>query len=422
MASANNTTNVALLRRLFGPELIDMMWKDDDYLRGVKKDTSGFGEGRYVVVRIGVTAGIGGSFTKALANQAPTAERRFFVTERSIYGVFSMKGTFLRKNRGKPNSLLTGYESQAKAALYDFKKVMEHAAWGDVGGTLGQVATTLNTSTLTVTMQDKALFGLNLLGKKLTFSTDSGAGTSPAGELGVGGDPYTVTVTGESPDGNTLTVTGDNGGTTLATAVVGITNTSYVFIDGFYAQSLTGKRGWNPISAPGGSDSFFGLNRSESPERLSGWRQTSLGLQESTLLSALTKGDMADLEQPMAFCHPTNWFTFVQELGGKVQRDDSANAKAGRRMIEVYGPGNTCKVVMTNRVPLGYSWVGDPSMDVLRSEGEIPQVLNEDKVGTMLRAADDDAYQSRLGGDANFMPDDSSGTKLGPGAWTIVTW
>jgi hypothetical protein len=404
--------------------MIDQMWKDDPYLNRTKKDTSGFGEGRYVVVRIGDVAGVGGSFNVALRNQGPTQEKRFFVTERSIYTVFSMDGAFLRKHKGKPNTLLEGYKSQANSAKYGFQKLVEHAAWNDVGGTLGQVATTINTTNTAMVVPfraTKALFGINLQGKKLTFSTDAGNGTSPAGELNDGSNPYRVTVVAEDPQSNSVTVTGDNGGTTLATAVVGITNTAYVFVDGFYAQSLSGKRAWNPIAAPTTSDSFFGLDRTVSPHKLSGWRVTSKGNMMATLTYALSQGDMADLEQPFAFVHGDDWWNFMQEQDAKVQAGDSNKQGVAKKMFEVYSPAGTCLFVRANRTPQGYAWVGDPAEDVLRSEGDFPQILNEDKAGVMLRAGDADAYQSRLGGDANFMPDDS-GKKLGPGAWTVVTW
>jgi hypothetical protein len=423
MASATNLSQVNLARRLYGPEMIDQMWKDDPYLNRVTKRTSGFGEGRYVVVRIGSTAGVGGSFGGALRNQGPTSEVRFFVTERSIYSVFSMKGSFLRKHRGKENTLLEGYKSQANSALEDFQKLVEHASWNDIGGTLGQVATTINTSNTGMIVpfrNAKALYGLNLMGKHLTFSTDAGNGTSPAGELNDGTSNYSVTVVKEDPDNNQLVVTGDNGATTLATAVVGITNASYVFIDDFYGKSLSGKRAWNPISAPSASESFFGLDRSTSPHKLSGWRTGSKGSMFATLTFALMQGDLASLEMPMCFSMGEDWWNFSQELDNKTTMS-STEEKAGKKMIEIASPAGSCKLVRSNRVPAGYAWVGDPAMDVLLSEGEFPQILNEDKVGTMLRAGDDDAYQSRLGGDANFLPDDKT-KKLGPGAWTVVTW
>jgi hypothetical protein len=266
----------------------------------------------------------------------------------------------------------------------------------------------------------KALYGLNLLGKHLTFSTDAGNGTSPAGELNDGTNVYSVTVTKEDPDNNQVTVSADNGGANLAAAVVGITNASYVFIDGFYAQSLSGKRAWNPISAPSSGESFFGLDRSTSPNKLSGWRVTSQGSMFATLTKALMQGDLASLEMPMCFAMGDDWWNFSQELDAKTTMS-SGEGKVGKKMIEVASPAGSCKLVNSNRCPSGNSWVGDPAEDVLLSEGEFPQILNEDKVGTMLRAADDDAYQSRLGGDANFLPDDKT-KKLGPGAWTVVTW
>lgn len=397
--------------------MADMRWKKDPYLRDVKKDTSGFGEGRYTVTRIAQTAGIGGSFTVALNNQNPTAERRFFVTDRTIYAVFSLDGKFLRKARGKPNSLLKGYESQARSAMYDFDTVLANAAWNDVGGSFGQIVASQNLASTTLTFRNsKALFGLNLLGKRLTFASDTGAGTSPAGERGVAGVPTALTVTAVNYNANQVTLSA------ALNTVPSITANDYVFLEGFYAVSLTGKKGWNPITAPTGGDSHFGVDRSEAVEPLSGWRQTSAGLREHTLIEAMTLGEMANTETARCYSNPSDWKEVVKEVGAKFIREVNANKQGvGAKGLEVYGPQGTCMVLATNRVPVGNAWVGDPSQDVLRSEGEIPQILNEDKVGPMLRSASADAYQSRLGGDANFMPDDTA-NKLGPGAWVIVTW
>jgi hypothetical protein len=397
--------------------MADMRWKKDPYLRDVKKDTSGFGEGRYTVVRIGQTTGIAGSFTEALNNQNPTAERRFFVTDRTIYAVFSMKGSFLRKARGKPNSLLKGYESQARSAMYDFDTVLADAAWNDVGGSKGQISASQNLASNVLTFRNaKALFGMNWLGKKITFASDSGAGTSPAGERGVAGVPTTLTVTGVNHSANTLTLSA------ALNTVPGITVNDFIFVAGFYAVSLTGKRGWNPITAPTGGDSHFGVDRTEAVEQLSGWRQPSAGLREHTLIEAMTLGDMANTETARCYTNGVDWKEIVKEVGSKYVREVNVGKQGiGAKGLAVFAPQGECMVLATNRVPVGNAWVGDPAQDVLRSEGEIPQILNEDKVGPMLRSASDDAYQSRLGGDANFMPDDTA-NKLGPGAWVIVTW
>src|SRR5690242_18083118 len=109
MAAANQTNKISILRRLYGDDYANHMWTADPYLNDISKDTSGFGEGRYVVVRTGQVTGTSPSFARAVANQNPANETRFFVTERTIYTVFSLTGLFLRKAKGKPNSLIKGY-------------------------------------------------------------------------------------------------------------------------------------------------------------------------------------------------------------------------------------------------------------------------------------------------------------------------
>jgi hypothetical protein len=39
----------------------------------------------------------------------------------------------------------------------------------------------------------------------------------------------------------------------------------------------------------------------------------------------------------------------------------------------------------------------------------------------LMRNPEADNYQSRLGGDYNFLPADTD-KKLGPGGWVIITW
>lgn len=411
--AASSTANVNLLRRLFGNEMADLTFGDDPYLRGVKKLTTGFGEIRYVVVRIGQTAGVGGSIVEAIANQSPTAERRFSVTERTIYAVFTMKGAFLRKARGKPNSLLTGYESQARSAMYDFRKILENQSWA-AGGRVGTINATVTGTTLTFG-NARALIGINLLNKWLTFASDDGTAASPAGERGTGGVPFRVQVTAVDIGNNRVTVSPS------LTTVTGLTSGDSVHIDGFYARAMMGKQGWNPITAPGGSDSFFGVNRSEAVEPLSGWRVTGSGLYESTLIDALTYGEQATVDTRTAFVNKQDWASAVKEMGVQAFREPGGKKTGGAKALAVDGPDGTCFLTGVNRVPKGYAWLGDPSNDVLLSEGEIPQILNEDKVGPMRMLPTDDAYQSRLGGDANFIPDDSA-AKLGPGAWVVVSW
>ncbi len=50
----------------------------------------------------------------------------------------------------------------------------------------------------------------------------------------------------------------------------------YLFRDGSYDTALTGVQGWIPDSAPGGGDSFFGIDRSTYGVRVYGSRFTAV--------------------------------------------------------------------------------------------------------------------------------------------------
>jgi hypothetical protein len=417
MAAANQTNKISILRRLYGDDYANHMWSADPYLADITKDTSGFGEGRYVVVRTGQVSGTSPSFARAVANQNPASEQRFFVTERTIYTVFSLTGLFLRKAKGKPNSLIKGYDSEARSAMYDFKQMLARASWGDVGGMLGTIASTVTLASNQLTFRNvAALFGTNPLGKRIAFSSGTGAEASPPAMRGIAGEPTLLTITGVNFSTNTVTTDA------LLNTVPGITVNDNVFFDGFYAQSMTGKRGWNPITAPTGGDSFFGIDRSSNVEFLSGWRQASSGLREMTLIDAMTLAAEAGTDTLKCYANLRDWAALVKEVGAKYIRDAGDGKQGmGAKGLEVYGPNGSCIVVGSNLVPQGNAWLGDPSCDQLLSEGEIPDILNEDKVGPLLRAADNDEYQSRLGGYANFLPNDTKG-KLGPGGWVIITW
>lgn len=415
---ATSANKLSLLRRMYGNSYNDHMWKKDPYFSDIKKTTSGFGEGVYRVVRITQNAGTSPSFDVAVANQSPSAERRFFVTERSMFHIFSLAGSWIRKARGKPNSLLKAYESEAKSAMNALDILTTKAAHGDVGGTIGQISLSANIASTTILMRrSAALYGLNPENMYIQASTDTGAGTSPAGLLDSGAR---VKVTGVSWPDNTLTVE-----TALSTAIPSVSANSYLFLEGFYAASPTGKAGWLPITQPvsGGGDSFFGVDRGESPNKLSGWRTGQLtGSMESACVDIQVLAAQAEIEVPKIYGNVVNWARLVKEVGVKYMRDSSDGKQGvGAKGLEVYGPQGTSTVVASKYVPAGYAYCGDPACDEMLTEGEYPQILNEDGVGPLMRNPLADEYQSRLGGELQFLPTDN-GSKLGPGGWILATW
>lgn len=412
MAQANPTNKVSLLRRLYGDDFADHMWSADPLLSDIKKDTSGFGEGRYVVVRTGQITGVSPDFTTALNNKNPAAETRFFVDAKLLYATFGLDGLYIRKARGKPNSLVKGYDAEARSAMYKIKTELAAFAWGNVGGAIGQIASTVTLGSTTLVLRNaQALFGRDLTGMSIQLSSDNGTGASPAGVRS-----GSLTVTAVNWDTNTITTNAN------ISTISGATVNDFVFPAGYYNASMTGMQGWVPVTPPSPSENFFGIDRSTSPNLLSGWRVPSAGLRETTLIDAMVKVAQVGGDTPKCYANFADWGVLAKEVGAKYIREASDGKQGvGAKGIEVYGPRGTCTVVGSNLVPQGNAWVGDPSSMTLLSEGECPDILDEDKVGPLLRSATADTYDSRLGCYANFLPNDSKG-QLGPGGWVVVTW
>lgn len=430
MGQSSSTTRPNILRDQYGDELQEMTWSDDPYRRDIIKQTSGFGggpnavNGRIVVVRISQNVGTAHTYARAVANKNPANERRFTVLPKRIYHPYQLDGLFIRQTRGKPEALVKGLEDEQRSAMRELKKQIDRCAWNDQGGALGQIdtSTTLTTNQL-IFRNNRVLFGQYMLGQKIVFSTDNGSGTSPAGLLGAGPDnPTILVISAVNEQTNTVTVTDINGGATTLNTVPGITTSSFVFLDGTYALAPSGKRGWNPVTAPTAGDNFQGVDRSVAVNYLSGWRQTAGSSMELTLIDAMLLGAQAETGMGKCYANGFDWNRLVKEVGVKYIREvGDAKQGMGAKGLEVYGMQGSCTVVGANLVPQGNAWMGDPKADLQLSEGECPDVLDEDDNGPLRKVPNEDAYQGDLGGYLNFLPNDDT-NKMGPGAWVIVTW
>lgn len=424
MSNATSANSVSILQRLYGEDLAEHEFDEDPYVKEMKKKTTGYGEGRHVVVRVSQVGGVGPTFAIALANKKPTGEKRFLVSPKRMYVTFGLDGLFFRQAKGKPNSLIRGYDGQLRSAMRNAMAERDRLMWGDAGGSIGQLsASTTLASTTALFRQPKSLFNFYPTNRRITFSVDNGTPTSPAGERGVAGVPTALTVTGT----DFLAGTNQAGSVTtdaLLNTVPSITVNDFVFYEGYYGATMSGKRGWCPVTAPTAGDNFFGVDRSTDPQLLSGWRQTAKSNFEFTAISAMALAAQANVvgNGLRIYANTEDWVKVVNELGAKYEREPTDSKQvAGAKGIEVYGPRGTATIFGSNLVAPGNAWLGDPKSDTLLSEGEFPDILDEDGLGKIVRSPTDDSYDTRLGGYANQVPNDSK-NELGPGGWVIITW
>lgn len=409
MGSATSSGKVSVLKRLWGDKVSDPVYKASKALALAKKDTKFTNEGRYVVTTVASTAGGSATFADAAAAQEAAREVRFFVTRKKEYQVFSLQGEYLAASEGDPKALVRGFEHEANKARYAFGRAMARRFWGNGGGSIGRINTghTLTLSTLTLRSRvDVAAFEKNM---QLEFATDDGSATSPAGRLGA---PDRLTVSGAiDRDAGTLGLSGQ------LDTVTSITANCFIFRRGDYAAAMTGMRGWVPESDPSGGDSFFGLDRSvEDISRVSGIRVTSGGSKVETLFNAGAEAQINGVEPDTLFCNPLDCSALLKELDSRVYIDATdREGRFGFKAVHFTISSGDIKIVSEVDVPQGYAWLGNMDTIFLRTAGDAPRMLNEDGVGKMLRMADDDAYQGRIGAYGNIFNEN-------PAEWVNITW
>lgn len=429
MAQSNSTNRANILRDIYGDELQEMTWSADPYRRGLKKDTSGFGggpnvaNGRIVVVRISHETGTAHVYANSLVNKGPAAERRFTVNPKPVYKNYQMQGLIIRQARGKPNSLFKGLEDTQKDAMRVLNKQLDRMSWSNAGGSWAQVDLTTNLATNQLILRNRrVLFGQYFTGEKIVFSVDNGTGAAPAGVRGTTPTtPTVLTILSVNERTNTATIGDVNGAPALLNSVPGITTSDFVFFDGTYSLAPSGKQGWNPVAEPVPGDSFHGVDRSVAVSWLSGWRSGAAASMEETLIDAMITGEQSESTLGQTYANTFDWGRLLKELGVKNERTPGGKQGTGARQLVVYGPRGETAVTGSNLVPQGNAWMGEEEADMQLSEGDCPDVLDEDGMGALRKVANDDAYQGDLGGYLNFLPNDTK-NKMGPGAWVIITW
>jgi hypothetical protein len=404
MAAANPTTNVNVLKRIWGPDVEKPLFKRCKLAMLCKKDTKFGGEGRYVIVEYNATTGGSSDYATAVANEGTNATKRFFVTRRKEYQVFSIDGEMLEAAKEKGESaVLDIVKNQGDSAMYAWGRAVAAKLWGNGGGALGRLAagTTLTGATFTFRNEDD--HRRLEVGQKIVFALADGSAATA--------DPSDVLDSGEA-----LTVTAINRSTKVVTVsanlntIASITEDAYVFREGDYARSITGLPGWNPQVAPSASESFFGVDRSTGDtQRLSGLIYDSSGDSnyESVIIGACAEAAMLGIEIRQWFTDPISFGKITKETGLKkeVMVNDSKYG-IGFKTLEIYGQDGPIQVIADADCPVDQFWATNTDQLHLRSAGEFPKQLTDPgKGGWLRRKENSDEVRGSLGGYANFFND-----------------
>ena len=384
VASQSVHNFAAALKQHYTNERIEnMVYKDNPFLAMISKYEQFGGENLKLPIKWGNPQGRSATFSDAQTYKQASNISAFLLTRKSDYSLASIDNEVLEASKGNANAFMEAATTEIDGAIESASRSLAIGLFGDGSGAVGQVLAGFTGTTFTLKQIDDVT---NFeVGMQLVFSATKTGGSLKSGS---------ITVTAVNRDTGVLTV---DAGTAIDSTTGPATN-DYVYQIGDYDLKINGLEAWVPESAPGSTDSFFGVNRSKDATRLGGIRfdASSLPLEEG-LIGAASRAAREGGKPDVCFVNYSNFADLEKALGSKVSYvDEKINPQIGFRGILIHGPRGPIKIIPDQNCPKNVAFMLDMSMWKLYSLGKAPKILDSDGL-RFLRESDADAVEVRVG-------------------------
>lgn len=406
---ANQGNTLAALKELYTGEsfMKELVYRKNPFLSLVPKDESSDGlAGKYIPVPIvyQYPAGRSASFARAQANEGAAGMSSFFVYRVANYGVARIANDLIEATRGNAGAFVDAAKLQVDGAIRNLSNDIALDLFGGGTGTRGRIRTITSTgagaSGTTIELLDVNTVVNFEVGMVLYATTTDGGARSDDTVTITRVDRNTGTIIGTASDASLDTEWAADSFLHVDGDVLAAGSSATGANDGTGYQKLVGLAGWLPTSV-GGSDSFWGVNRSTDRVRLAGvYFDGSNESVEEALIDGTVRVAREGGEPDMAFMSFQTWAALEKELGSKVQyvqvkHDTAEIAFKGLTVNAPYGPvtcipDRSC-TPQTIYVLTMESWK-------LRTLGKCPHILTYGMEGLEgVRVSDADSLEVRVG-------------------------
>ena len=374
------TTFAAALKQHYTTDRIEnMVYKDNPFLAMVAKYEDFGGENLKLPIKYGIPQGRSATFSDAQANKTNTQLKAFLLTRQADYSLASIANETIEASKGNANAFMEAATVEIDGAIESATRSLAIACFGDGSGAIGQVlATTSSVATFTLKqIDDVTNFEVGMQLKLNATKTGSSGTLSTA-----------VTVDGINRDTGVITLS----------ASASLTADHFIYQEGDYDAKIKGLNAWVPSSAPGSTDSFFGVNRSSDATRLGGIRfdGSSLPIEEA-LIGGASRVAREGGKPDVCFMNYSNFADLEKALGSKVSYVDvKASPEIGFRGILVHGPRGPIKVIPDQNCPKDVAFMLQMDVWKLYSLGKAPKILDSDGL-KFLRDSSADSVEVRVG-------------------------
>lgn len=370
MAALDISTFDAALKQLYDDRRVrSVVYKNNPLHATLMKYTDFVGRNMPLVLTFGNPQGRSAVFATAQNNKTAGNYRDFLLTRVKDYGLTSIELETIQATSTDRGAFLKAATAEIDGILNQVARSISIAEYGNGGGAIGaQGAGGIGSAVLTLANPtDATNFEKDMF---ITSSaTDGTSGTIRTGRVQL-----------ISVDRSAGTLTADQN---WDTGITGFAASDFLFVEGDFGAKITGLDGWLPATAPTGGDNFFGVDRSQDPDRLAGIRHNgSLQTIEEALIDGASKvnalgGGMPDF----VYMNPRNTRELVKLLDSRIEYSSikpaglPEAAEFGFRSIMLQADHGMVQVVSDRNCPVNTAFMLQLDTWVLASLGEAPKIL-----------------------------------------------
>lgn len=433
IAYSNSTDNIATLKELYSDDawvMKDLVFDKNPFLAICPKDETEMGMGgKYFPVPVMYDTGAGRSANLGNAQTYQTAPQtvEFQVTRVSNYSVATLTNDFLRASAANIGAFMPGAELNVKSAFRSCSNDLAHDMYSDgsgIRGTYGLGSGSIATGVITLDnlgmvyqfAVGMALVSFSISSLTPTQSTGANIGYVIAVDTGLG------TITVSASQGGAAGTPTNWSASFPYLAQVGDVNFISNGLSSANMLKMAGLGGWVPSTAPGGSDNWFGVNRSASPTKLAGLRFAG-GASESiqdALIDAVNQlaAQSSEAGDPdYIMINPVSYQTLVKQLTSQANYVNVKHDEIDISFKALVLPtaNGEIAILQDRNCPSQTAYILTLKTWKLRSLGKVPQFLTfpgfYDQLGFPVPGSD--AVELRVGYYANL-------TCNAPGANAVV--
>lgn len=297
-----------------------------------------------------VNGAVGNGVGAAMATDSGyNRDVNFTITRQKNYAMWSIENELVLAASGKnPGAFVSSITQLLDGTLQTLNNNFGLDVYGDATGALGQIT---NVASLVFTVGEAVTqfeVGMALVASNGSTKTAAIRGTTTA-------TPMIVTAVDRSAGKITVDANTDAAAPNDWLYIAGDRSTSA--ITAYAARSkIAGLDAWNPVTAPAGGDSFFGVDRSVDVTRLSGLRLdiSALGPEEG-YITALAAQAREGGSPGHIFTSFTDEKNIKLALGSRVDAEYSQVGDIGFESIRLRGPKGTVRIFADRSAPVGYA-------------------------------------------------------------------